>query len=403
MATSHTDYATLRLKKNEERRLKGGHNWVFSNEVDTQISPLTAIEPGQIVLIEDARGHTLGVGYANPHSLICARLVTRNPRLKLGEKLITNRLQQALVLRERLFPGGYYRWIFGDSDGLPGLVVDRYGDVVILQAGTAGMEALTETVVAAIDKLIEPRVIVLRNDAGVRELEQLPKSTVVCKGNASTTLEIVENNTHYRAPFLDGQKTGWFYDHRMNRNTLRRYGRDCRVLDVFSYVGGWGIQAALAGASSVTCIDASTTALEHATDNARLNNVTSAFETLAGDAFDLLKQLREEKKRFDVIVLDPPAFIQRKKDLKNGETAYLRLNQAALQLLDRDGILVSASCSSYLRVDALQNILRQSARHIDRQLQILEEGGQSPDHPIHPAIPETSYLKAFFCRVTPTF
>lgn len=396
-------YATLRLKKNEERRIKGGHTWVFSNEVDTQISPLAGFEPGQPVTIEDSHGLALGVGYINPHTLICARIVSRNPQTTLNQRFFENRLKQSLALRERLFEQPYYRWVYGDSDGLPGLVIDRFGNVIVVQVSAAGMESLLDPIVSAIDAVADPALIVLRNDGGARDLEQLPKYCRVCKGEASDHLEIFENGARYRAPLLEGQKTGWFFDHRMNRAALQRYVKNQSVLDVFSYVGGWGVQAALAGAKSVTCIDASATALGFAADNARYNGVTDNFATLEGDAFELLKNLRGERQRFDVIVLDPPAFIQKKKDLKNGETAYRRLNQAAMQILSKDGILISASCSSYLSADALQDVIRQTSRHVDRQVQILETGHQGPDHPIHPSIAETRYLKAFFCRVTPTF
>ncbi len=399
----HPPYAPLRLKKNEERRIKGGHTWVFSNEVDTQATPLTGFAPGQPVVIEDARGLALGAGYVNPHTLISARIVTRNPHAAIDRAFFTSRLKEALAVRKRMFGEPYYRWVYGDSDGLPGLVVDRFGPLVVVQISTAGMEIVLDDIVSAIDTLVDPSVIVLRNDGGARDLEQLPKYSRVCKGDAPDHLIVFENGARYAAPLLEGQKTGWFFDHRMNRAALRRYVKNQSVLDVFSYVGGWGIQAALAGAESVTCLDVSEKALGFAAENARHNDVSANFSTLAGDAFELLKSLRDERRRFDVIILDPPAFIQKKKDLKNGETAYRRLNQAAMQILSKDGILVSASCSSYLSGDALQDIIRQASRHIDRQVQILETGHQGPDHPVHPSIPETRYLKAFFCRVAPTF
>lgn len=400
--SSVSAYAALRLKKNEERRIKGGHNWVFSNEVDVQHHPLSQFQPGQLVTLEDSRGQALGVGYINPHTLICARLLTRNPRAQISQKFFQDRLQQALSLRERLFSDPYYRWVYGDSDGLPGLVIDRYGNTVVIQASTAGMECLLDDIVAAIESCVDADLIILRNDSGSRDLEQLPKYCRVAKGEAADSLTILENAAEYSAPLLEGQKTGWFFDHRFNRAALRRYVKDQRVLDLFSYVGGWGIQAALAGAKSVTCADVSAKALNFATENARRNGVEKVFSIVEADAFELLKGLRAERERFDVVVLDPPAFIQKKKDLKNGETAYRRLNQAAMQVLSKEGILVSASCSSYLSGDTLTDIIRQSSRHIDRQAQILETGHQGPDHPVHPSIAETRYLKALFCRVIPT-
>ncbi|HET7322337.1 MAG TPA: class I SAM-dependent rRNA methyltransferase, partial [Longimicrobiaceae bacterium] len=204
-----------------------------------------------------------------------------------------------------------------------------------------------------------------------------------------------ENGARFLVPLREGQKTGWFYDHRENRAGLRRYVPGKRVLDVFSYVGGWGVQAARGGAASVTCVDSSAPALELVRHNAELNDVADRVTTLQGDAFDALRQLREAGERFDVIVLDPPAFIKRRKDVKQGEKAYQRVNRQALELLAPGGVLVSASCSFHLSRDALLGAMLRASRELGRDLQILEEGHQAPDHPIHPAIPETAYLKAF--------
>ena len=198
-----------------------------------------------------------------------------------------------------------------------------------------------------------------------------------------------------------GQKTGWFYDQRMNRARLRDYVSGKRVLDVFSYVGAWGLQAAAGGAGEVLCVDASETALGHIHANAAANGLSAQVATLQGDAFEALAELRSAQEKFDVVVLDPPAFIKRRKDAKAGEQAYYRLNQLGMQLLERDGILVSASCSHHLAESQLQKLLLHCSRHLDRHLQLLERGHQAPDHPVHPAIAETSYLKALFCRVLP--
>jgi 23S rRNA (cytosine1962-C5)-methyltransferase len=198
---------------------------------------------------------------------------------------------------------------------------------------------------------------------------------------------------------MAGQKTGWFYDHRMNRARLMAYSRGRRVLDVFSYVGGWGVQAAAAGAEHVLCVDASAEALEHVGRNAALNDAAERVATRRGDAFEVLRMLAAEGERYDVVVLDPPAFIKRKKDQKAGEEAYRRVNQLAMEVLRQDGILVAASCSYHLPRESLQDAMLRAARRMGRSLQILEQGHQGPDHPVHPAIPETAYLKAFIGRV----
>lgn len=396
-----TEFHPLRLKRGEERRLRAGHLWVFSNEVDVETTPLKTLEPGVPVVIEDYRGHALGTGYANPHSLIGARLVSRDPKHPFGPSLLVHRLKVALALREALFERPFYRLVHGESDGLPGLVVDRFGAVLVAQITTAGMERQREAVAAALEKVLKPAAILFRNDTSIRTLEGLGLYVEPALGTVPEEVELEENGVRFRAPLLGGQKTGWFYDHRDNRARLARYVAGRRVLDLFSYLGGWGVQAAVAGAAGVLCVDASAPALERVHENAALNGVTERVATLQGDAFEALKALREERERFDVVVLDPPAFIKRRKDVKEGVAAYRRVNQAAMQVLGRDGILVSCSCSFHLQRDTLRDTLLGAARHLDRNLQILEQGHQGPDHPIHPAIPETEYLKAFFTRVLP--
>lgn len=392
------EFAPLILKKNEERRLRNGHLWVYSNEVDVARTPLTAFEPGQAVVIQDSDGKALGSGYVNPHSLICARLVSRDAEQPLDKSLLVHRLNIALSLRERLYDKPFYRLVYGESDFLPGLVVDRYGDVVVAQLNTAGMEARKQAVVEALVKVLKPRAILLRNDSSVRAMEELESTVEVAHGEVPERVLIEENGCQFEVP-LSGQKTGWFYDHRDNRARAQRYAKGARVLDVFSYIGGWGIAAAVAGAREVLCLDSSAPALDQVERNAALNGVSEKMGTIEGDAFEALKALRAEREQFDVVIVDPPAFIKRRKDIKNGSEAYRRLNQAAMQLLGKDGILVSASCSHHLSRDSLVDILQQSSRHLDRSLQIIEQGHQGGDHPIHPAIPETEYIKCLVGRV----
>ncbi len=393
--------SVLQLKKNEDRRLRAGHPWVYSNEVDTAHTPLSAFAPGDPVEIRDSRSGVLGTGYVNPHSLICARLVSRDARHALDRSLLVHRLKVALALRELRYGAPFYRLVYGDSDGLPGLVVDRYGDYLVVQFGTAGMERMREDVLAALDKVLRPAGMLLRNDAPVRALEGLPAYVEVAAGSVPQSVPLQENGAHFEVSLHGGQKTGWFYDQRDNRARLAPYVRARRVLDLFSYVGAWGVQAALAGAERVVCADSSAPALEQVLANAARNGVAERLETLHGDAQELLRALRERRERFDVVVLDPPAFIKRRKDLKEGLAAYRRLNQGAMQVLERDGILISCSCSFHLPRAALAQLMLQAARHLDRSLQVLEQGHQAADHPVHPAIPETDYLKAYFARVLP--
>ncbi len=393
------ELAPLHLKKNEERRLRNGHLWVYSNEVDIKRSPLNDFTPGQQVLVTANDGKALGVAYVNPHSLICGRLISRSATQLLDQSLLVHRLKVALSLRERLFDKPFYRLVYGDSDFLPGLVVDRFGDVLVAQLNTAGMDAMRDEVVAALQKVLKPRAILLRNDSSVRVQEGLPSSIETALGEVPEFVEIEENNTRFEVPLLSGQKTGWFYDHRLNRARVQNLAGGMRVLDVFSYIGGWGLAAATAGASEVVCVDSSSPALDMVERNAALNGVADKVQAIEGDAFDVLKALRAEREKFDLVIVDPPAFIKRRKDAKAGIEAYRRINQAAMQLLGKDGLLVSASCSYHLQRDSLRDLLLQSSRHLDRNLQIVEQGHQGPDHPVHPAIVETDYIKCLISRV----
>ena len=390
----------LFLKKNEDKRLRKGHLWVFSNEVDTQRSPLNQFAPGDPVKVIASDGQVMGAAYINPGTLVCARLLSRKPGAKLGAKMFTTRIARALALRERFYNKPYYRLVFGESDGLPGLVIDRFGDVLAVQITTAGIERQKEPLLEVLVELLQPKAILLKNDNPQRVLEGLSTESVCAYGKIPEQLIIEENNAQFQIDIVAGQKTGWFYDHRSSRAQLAQLAKDKTVLDLFCYTGAWGIPAALNSAQQVTAVDASASAIALAEKNAHLNQVSDKMQFVQSDVFEYLKQARLEKKRFDIVILDPPALIKRKKDFKSGYEAYRRLNHLALQVLAKDGILVSASCSYHLSKANLHEILRSSARHIDRNLTIFATGGQAPDHPIHPAISETEYLKTYFCAVS---
>jgi len=391
------DFPVLYLRKGAERRLRAGHLWVYSNEVDTRRTPLTEFEPGAQAELRASNDKPLGTVFVNPHALICGRLISRNPSQGMTPQRLTERMELALAMRERLFDRPFYRWVFGDSDGLSGLVVDRFGDTVVVQISTAGMERMKEAIVRAVQRLVHANAIILKNDGKMRKVEGLDTYVEQAHGPEADLLQVEENGVRFEVPLADGQKTGWFYDHRMNRQRLQAYAPGKRVLDVFSYVGGWGLQAACAGATQVTCVDASATAIDAVHHNAQINGLDN-IETIEGDAFEALKALADEKEKYDIVVLDPPALIPRRRDQKAGEQAYAGLNQLGLRLLERDGLLVSASCSMHLSQDKLIDIIRSSGRKIDRFVQLLEQGHQAPDHPVIPGIPETDYIKSCFVR-----
>jgi 23S rRNA (cytosine1962-C5)-methyltransferase len=399
MTDSHgTELPRLQLRRHEDRRIRGGHAWVFSNEIDTAATPLGAIPPGAAVVVVDHRGQFLGHALANPHALICARIVSREEGRPINRELLVARLRSALALRERYCGGQHYRLVYGESDGLPGLVVDRFGDVLVGQIATLAMEQRTRLLEDALREVVQPRLIVWKNDTGARDLEGLPQE-LHSGGELPQELAVIEAGVHLAAPLATGQKTGWFYDQTANRALLRGFLKPGQsVLDVCSYVGGWSVAALAAGASSALCVDSSASALEAASANAARNGF--ALETRRGDAFDVLAALHAEGRRFDVLVVDPPAFVKRRKDLPKGEAAYRKLNQLALQLATDEALLVSCSCSWHMPAEHLPELLQAAATHAGRALAIIAQGGQSPDHPVHPAMPETRYLKALFARVS---
>jgi 23S rRNA (cytosine1962-C5)-methyltransferase len=385
----------IRLKPREDRRLRAGHLWVYSNEIDTRSTPLKTLDPGTVVKVVSDRNQFLGYAGIHPHALIAARILSRDAARPPGPGLIRHRLRIALRLRERLYPGGHYRLLFGESDGLPGLVADRFGDYVVLQSSTATMEELKGQAVDAVVKELGPKGVLWRNDSGARDMESLPRYVEVAAGDVPAMVTVREGDLVYDAPLHEGQKTGWFYDQRDNRARFARYPGDS-VLDVFCYTGAWGLAAAARGARA-TFVDSSAQALEWV--DAAGGRLGRSTERLQGNAFDVLRELRDEGRRFDAVIVDPPAFIKKKKDYRQGLAAYQRINQLAMLLLERDGWLVSCSCSHHLPESDLIAALQRAGRHVGRFAQVLEIGGQSADHPVHPAIPETRYLKAVFCRL----
>lgn len=389
---------TLRLNAKADKRVKAGHHWIYSNEVDTAQSPLKNFGLGEQVVVESDKGRPLGVATINPHTLICGRLLTRDTK-PVGLKFFLKRFQRALALRENCFDAPYYRLVYGDSDGVSGLVVDRFDDILVVQISSAGMELMKDLIVQALEKLLSPKAILFKNDGAMREVEGLSSYVEDALGEVPDMVALRENGTDFLAPVRQGQKTGWFYDHRVSRAELQTHVKGKRVLDLFSYIGAWGVQALNAGADSLICVDSSMQALEWAHQNSELNGLADRMEAMQGNAFDVAQVLVDEGERFDVVVVDPPAFIKRRKDLHKGQNAYRRINELAIRLLNDEGLLVSASCSMHLDRAMLLEAVRGASRHVDRSAQVIAQGYQGPDHPIHPAITETEYLKTLFTRV----
>jgi 23S rRNA (cytosine1962-C5)-methyltransferase len=379
----------ITLRKNAERRIRSGHLWVFSNEVAQPA--VSQLEPGSIHEICDAAGEFLGMGYANPSSLITARILSRK-KTQIDEDFLRERIESALELRKRLFPGGdHYRLVYGESDGLPGLIVDRYGAYLAVQSLTAGMDALLDGVVASLVEIMTPEGVFVRNDSPTRTLEGIPLEKGLAYGTIPPLVSINSGELSFQVDIQNGQKTGFFLDQESNRGLMSRYVYPgAVVLDLFCYTGAWGIHALHAGASEVTGVDSSRGALWLAQSNAELNKFGDRFIPVRDSVIEFLKKAHAE---WDLIILDPPAFIKSRSHIQEGRKGYIDANRRALVKLKQGGILVTCSCSHHLDALSLEEILVTAARQSGKSMRILDVRGQGPDHPILLSMPETRYLK----------
>jgi 23S rRNA (cytosine1962-C5)-methyltransferase len=388
-------HPVLRLKKNQDRRVRAGHPWVFSNEIDaTEGDPIN----GSIVDVVDARGAYLGRGYVNRHSLIAVRVLTRG-RDEIDAAFFARRIERALAYRAEMFPGARaYRLVASEGDFLPGLTVDRYDDVLVAQTTTLGMEQRIDWIRDALVATLEPRAIVLKNDVGLRKLEGLPLSTSVIHGELPASITIEVDGSTFAVDPVGGQKTGFFFDQRLNRRLLEGKVAGARVLDLFSYSGAWGIEALRQGAASVRFVDGSADALVLAQKNVEMNGVTDGAEFVGEDVFTALPRMMDARERYGAIVLDPPAMVKNKAKLAEGLKGYRELNRRAMSLLPEGGYLFTCSCSHHVSPEDFLRMLGEASRDARRPFRFLQWGAQSPDHPVLLAAPETSYLKCAVLR-----
>jgi 23S rRNA (cytosine1962-C5)-methyltransferase len=391
-------YPRLNLLAGQDRRLRAGHPWVFSNELQMDAAA-KALAPGEVVCLFTGDGRPLALAHFNPHSLIAARVLTRNKDATLDARFLERRLTRALRLREKLFERPYYRLVHAEADGLPGLVVDRFGDVLVCQLNSAGMAGLEAPLLDALQTVLAPRAVVLRNDSPVRELEGLPLEVRVARGEIAGPVELVENDLTFLADLLEGQKTGWYYDQRENRAFAARLARGGRVLDLYSYSGGFGLAAAAAGARQVLAIDRSQAGLDLALSSAERNGLAGSLTTLRQEGFAALDQLAADKQRFDLVIADPPAFVRSKRDLKPGLRGYRKLSRACGALVAEAGFLAIACCSHNVAAEAFADEVHRGLRDAGRGARLLRHAGAGPDHPGHPALPESGYLKCLFCAL----
>ncbi len=375
------------------RRVEAGHPWVFSNEVQMDVAA-KALAPGSLVTLKRAPGRLLGVAMFNPQPLLAARLLDRDTAQPIGVRFLRRRLERALKLRERLYREPYYRLVHAEADGLPGLVVDRFGDVVVVQSNAAGIEHLQTPLVDALTVLLSPAAVVLRNDSPARTLEGLPQEVRLALGRVDGPVPVEENGAVFAADVLAGQKTGWFFDQRDNRAFIGGLAHGARVIDLYAYSGGFAIAAARGGAASVTGIDRSEGALALAARAAEQNGVGEICDFRRAEVFAEAAALAAAGERFEVVIADPPAFARSRRDVPAALRGYRKLARLAAGLAAPGGIVFLASCSHNVAAGDFAEAARRGLADAGRAGRVLREAGAGPDHPVHMALPETAYLKS---------
>ncbi len=382
----------LILKPKEDYRIKAGHLWVFSNEID-KITDLG--ENGQLVEVVNSNGQFLGQAYYNRHTLIAARFLTRK-REEINTDFFVRRLQEAKIWREHIYGTDCScRLVYSEGDFLPGVIIDRYDKYLVVQILTLGMENLREYLLESIIEVFKPEGILFRNDSAFRKLEGLELETEVVFGIIPDKVIIEEVGARFNIDMKEGQKTGFFFDQRDTRALVKQLAIKQKVLDCFSYTGGFSINSALGGATSVMAVDESSPALEILQENTHINKINNIVTTLQGNCFNILRDFHSHKNQFDLIILDPPAFIKSKSNLKSGLSGYREINRSAMRLLAPGGILVTCSCSQNLNIEDFKNIIFQAAISTGKHFFLRNFFTQAQDHPVLQAMPETQYLKGF--------
>jgi 23S rRNA (cytosine1962-C5)-methyltransferase len=375
------------------RRAEGGHPWIYSNEVQMDAAA-KALPPGSLVTVKRADGRPLAVAMFNPHTLLAVRLLDRDAARPIGRRFLLRRLERALKLREQLYRAPYYRLVHAEADGLPGLVIDRFGPVLVVQSNAAGMEVLQPLLVEALTSLLDPEAIVLRNDSPARTLEGLPQEVRVALGAVDGPVIAEENGVSFGADLLAGQKTGWFFDQRDNRAFIGGLSRGARVVDLYCYTGGFAVQAARGGAASVLGIDRSEGALALAANAAERNGVAAVCEFRRAEVFAEAASLASAGERFDVVIADPPAFARSRRDVPAALRGYRKLARLAAGLAAPGGVVFLASCSHNVATGDFAEATRRGFADAGRTGRVLREAGTGPDHPLHMALPESAYLKS---------
>ncbi|MEL6980426.1 MAG: class I SAM-dependent rRNA methyltransferase [Pseudomonadota bacterium] len=384
---------SLRLKPKCGGRFFAGAPWIYANELVLD-RRAKALAPGAIATLEDSARQPVATVAVNTASQIAARALDRDPGAEIDGAWLEARLRRALSLRERLYAEPFYRLAHAEADGLPGLVIDRFGDALAVQPNAAWLETRRIALLAALDRVLAPRIVVWSGGSRARRLEGLPAETRLMKGTLDAPLSAPMNGAVYRADLLAGQKTGLFYDQRPNHAAFAALARGGRVLDVFAHVGGFSLAALLAGARAALAIDASAPALSMAEAGAEESGVADRFTTMRADAFEAMRALSEAGERFDAVVCDPPAFAPNKAALEQGLRAYAKTARLGVALTGPNGVFCLCSCSHAVGRAALASAAAAAFRAHRREARLIHDGGAGPDHPVHPALAETAYLKA---------
>ena len=391
-----SDIPILRLRSGQHRRVRDGHLWIYRDELS---SPLPSLEPGSLVRIETSYGYNLGLGFYHPTSTIAVRLLVWDGPVDTA--FFATRLARALTLRQAYYgESTVYRLAFGESDFLPGLIIDRYGDFVSVQYLAAGMELRSQSIIEAIRRVLPSlKGIVAKNDSILREKEGLPRREEVLWGTVPEQVELLVGSVRMAVDILRGQKTGLYLDQRANYELVARFARGRRVLDCFTHQGGFALHCALHGATDVVGVDSSERAIARANVNAQRNDLADRCTFHVADVFEFLKACVGRGEQWDMVILDPPAFAKSKHHVASALRGYAEINRRALQLLGEGGILVTASCSHHVTESMLADVVVREARRAGCRVRMIARGMQSPCHPIYAPMPETSYLKLLIYEV----
>jgi 23S rRNA (cytosine1962-C5)-methyltransferase len=384
---------TLHVKPREGRRARAGAPWIFSNEI-VMDAKAKALAPGSLVNVQADEHRLFGVGYFNPKTLIAVRLFEAPAETAIDKPFLAARLERALRIRKAFFEKPHYRLVHAEGDGLPGLIVDRFGGTLVVQIATAGMEALLEPLLEALDDVVSPDAIVLRADAAARALEGLDSYVRFTRGEEVARVRLEESGAQYFADVESGQKTGWYFDQRDNRAFMANLAMNKSVLDAYCYTGGFAIQAARSGAKEAIGLDSSQPALFLAEEAATANGVAKACKFVKTDVVEELARLAQKGEKFDIVVADPPPFVRTKKDLEAGARAYRKLARLAANVTRPGGFVLLASCSHNISMERFAEECGTGLHRAGRRAALIRQSTAGMDHPVHPLLPETAYLKA---------